>query len=374
MLVKIGFLTLLLSTILCFLIIILSRKNGKFLDNHNGVQNIHKSDVPRIGGLAILISLAVGLIIFFIRFKEFKYISLLLSALPITLAGLYEDIEHKLSPRFRLLISFISALVAIFLLEAYIIRTGLFFLDYLVKYKIISVIFSAIAIAGITNAINIIDGLNGLSSGTAMILLTAIGYMAFKFQDFFLLSIITLMGAAILGFFIWNYPYGRIFLGDGGAYVIGFILAITSILLVKRNPAVSPWFPILVLIYPVFETIFSIYRRKFKKRKSAIIADTLHLHSLYYRRVIPYLFRNRLEPRSLNSATTPFLWILCSASIVPAVLFWNETIILMVFAAAFSLGYLILYYYLISFRLGLYIKRLLNGKTSNLSIINRLIY
>lgn len=267
MLVKIGFLTLLLSTILCFIFIILSRNNGKFLDNHNGVQNIHKSDVPRIGGLAILISLSVGLIIFFMRFKDLKYISLLLSALPITLVGLYEDVKHKLSPRFRLLISFISALVAIFLLEAYIIRTGLFFLDYLVHYKIISVIFSAIAIAGITNAINIIDGLNGLSSGTAMILLTAIGYMAFKFQDFFLLSIITLMGAAILGFFIWNYPYGRIFLGDGGAYIIGFILAVTSILLVKRNPTISPWAPILVLIYPAFETLFSIYRRKFKSVK-----------------------------------------------------------------------------------------------------------
>lgn len=363
MLVKIGFLTLLLSFFLCFLFIILSKKNGKLLDKHNGIQNIHKSDVPRIGGLAILISVAIGLIIFFIRFKEFDYILLLISALPITLAGLYEDVEHKLSPTFRLLISFISALVAIFLLEAYIIRTGLFFLDYLVRFKIVSVIFAAIAIAGITNAINIIDGLNGLSSGTAMILFMAFGYMAFKFQDFFLLSIITLMGAAILGFFVWNYPYGRIFLGDGGAYIIGFVLALTSILLVKRNPAISPWFPILVLIYPIFETLFSIYRRKFKKRKSAIMADTLHLHSLFYRRVVPYLFRQRGEPGSSNPVTSPFLWLLCSLSTLPAILFWNNTLLIILAILLFVFLYLFLYKRIVGLKLGSLIKLIMdNGK------------
>ena len=78
---------------------------------------------------------------------------------------------------------------------------------------------------------------------------------------------------------------GKIFLGDSGAYIIGFLLAILSILTVKRNPEISPWFPIAVLAYPIFETLFSIYRRKFIQKKSPLKNDGLHLHTLIYRRI-----------------------------------------------------------------------------------------
>lgn len=362
MLAKIGFLTFVLSAIFCFFLIVISNKNKKFLDNHNGVQNIHKNPVPRIGGVAILASLAIGLFIFFVRFKDINYIYLLISVLPVGFAGFYEDIEHKLSPRFRLMISFLSALIAITLLDAYIVRTGLFFLDYLVRYKIISILFSMVAIAGITNAINIIDGLNGLSSGTAMILFAGLGYISFKLQDFFLLSVGILSCAAILGFFLWNYPYGRIFLGDGGAYIIGLVLAVNSILLVKRNFAVSPWFPILVLIYPIFETIFSIYRRKIKKRKSAISADNMHLHSLFYRRVIPYIFNFKYDSKATNSATSPFFWLLCCFSIIPAIIYWNNTKILFLFAFIFILLYLFIYRYIVKFRINSFLIKVIPYK------------
>ena len=356
MLVKIGFLSLILSALLCFVFIFLCRRNGALNDNHSGIQNIHKESVPRIGGLAIFISFAIGLIIFSIRFNDRNYILLLISTLLPFLSGLYDDLTNKLSARVRLMMLFFGAFASIFLLQAYITRTGIFFLDYLVRYKIFAFIFAAIAIAGVTNALNIIDGLNGLSSGTAMLFLMALGYFAFKLQDFFILSITVLLGAAILGFFIWNYPYGRIFLGDGGAYLIGFILALVSILLVNRNAEISPWFTILILIYPVFETLFSIYRRIFRKKKSALSADFLHLHSLFFRRVIPYIFIDELEPRTRNSATSPFLWILCSFSIIPAVMFWNKTILLIIFCALFIFLYSYLYKIILSFEIGKYVK------------------
>jgi len=350
MLIKIGFLTFFLSSILCLVLIVLGRKEGKLLDNHDGVQNIHKEPVPRVGGLAILISCAIALAIFAMRFKDINFMYLLLAALPIFLAGIFEDIKQKLAPTVRLAISFISAFSAVFLLKTTIIRTGIFFLDYLTKYELIAALFAAIAIAGVTNSINIIDGLNGLSSGTAMILLLAIGYIAFKLQDFYVLSIATILGAAILGFFIWNYPYGRIFLGDGGAYFVGFALIVISILLVKRNSEISPWFPILVLIYPIFETLFSIYRRKIKKRQSPLYADRLHLHSLFYRRVIPYIFREHNRQISANPATSPFIWILCSFSIIPAVILWKKTLFLIIFSIFFVLIYLFIYKSIVSFK------------------------
>ena len=123
-------------------------------------------------------------------------------------------------------------------------------------------------------------------------------------------------------------------------------------MLVKKNHEVSPWFPILVLIYPIFETLFSIYRRKIKKHRSPLYADTLHLHSLFYRRVIPYIFREYNIQMSANPATSPFIWIFCSFSVIPAVIFPNSTLLLIVCTAIFILLYLIFYKLAVKFKLG----------------------
>jgi len=88
-----------------------------------------------------------------------------------------------------------------------------------------------------------------------------------------------------LGFFVWNFPKGRIFLGDGGAYFSGFVMAFISIILVNRNEAISPWFPVIIFAYPIVDTLFSMYRRKFISRKSSLMADNLHLHTLIFKRV-----------------------------------------------------------------------------------------
>src|SRR5258707_10042434 len=93
-----------------------------------------------------------------------------------------------------------------------------------------------------------------------------------------------MLGAG-LEFMAWNYPKGKIFLGDGGAYLLGFWLAELAVLLVARNPDVSPWFPLLLLVYPIFETLFSIYRRCFLHGRSSGDADALHFHQLIYKRL-----------------------------------------------------------------------------------------
>jgi len=128
-------------------------------------------------------------------------------------------------------------------------------------------------------------------------------------------------------------------------------------MLVKKNHGVSPWFPILVLIYPIFETLFSIYRRRIKKHRSPLYADNLHLHSLFYRRVIPFIFRGYNIQASANPATSPFIWILCSFSVIPAVLFSNITLILIICTAIFILLYLVFYKLVVKFKLSSIIKR-----------------
>ena len=365
MLTKLAIIVFFISGTLCFCLIILSRRSRTLLDQIIGIQKIHHKSVARVGGIGIFIAFVLGLAVLSLRFNNLNYIYLFISSLPIVLTGFYEDIKKKVGPICRLNISFLSALLAIMLLGSLIERTGIPILDFLVRSKIIGAIFACIAIAGVTNAINIIDGMNGLSSGTSIVLFAAIGYIAFKCQDFFILSIVVLAAAAILGFFFWNYPYGRIFLGDGGAYFIGFILAVCSILLINRNKNVSPWFPILVLIYPAFETIFTIYRRKYLKKRSPIYPDNLHLHSLFYRRVVPVIFNNGHNVVSQNAMTSPLIWGLSVISVVPAVIFVNNTFVLILFTILFVLLYIFLYKSIVCFKIGHLIKRTVNEKSAS---------
>lgn len=122
---------------------------------------------------------------------------------------------------------------------------------------------TALAVAGLANAINIIDGFNGLAAIVATMMFLSLALVAFHVGDVFVLSCALVMAGAILGFFLWNFPGGHIFLGDGGAYLIGFMLGELAVLLTMRHTEVSAWYPVLMFIYPIFETLFSIYRKQF---------------------------------------------------------------------------------------------------------------
>ena len=152
--------------------------------------------------------------------------------------------------------------------------------------------------------------------------------------------------------FFWNWPRAKMFAGDGGAYLWGVSLGILVVLLVGRNNMVSPWFALLVLCYPVTETVFTVYRRKFLHKTASGLPDARHLHQLIYRRVLraESLPKGDIRRDRLNSATSPFLWCLSLVSIVPAALFWNKTEWLMMFTILFVLTYLWLYRSIVRFQ------------------------
>jgi UDP-N-acetylmuramyl pentapeptide phosphotransferase/UDP-N-acetylglucosamine-1-phosphate transferase len=109
--------------------------------------------------------------------------------------------------------------------------------------------------------LNIIDGMNGLAGMIATLMAVSLALVALQVQDTPIFLIATALASAALGFLVWNFPFGRVFLGDGGAYFLGFMLAELAVQLVVRNPSVSPFYALAVLFYPVFETLFSIWRR-----------------------------------------------------------------------------------------------------------------
>jgi UDP-N-acetylmuramyl pentapeptide phosphotransferase/UDP-N-acetylglucosamine-1-phosphate transferase len=331
-------------------------REGRSLDdNFSQPQKVHTVAVPRIGGVGIAAGLLAGAasLVLTHHVAEMQMaLLLLLCGLPAFVAGLVHDYTDTIAPRGRLLATAVSAVLAFYLLDAAIRVTDIPGLDWLAGTAAGALALTVLAVAGISNAINIIDGLNGLAAMCVAIMLAAISYVAFEVGDPFVGTLALVILGAVLGFFLWNFPAGLIFLGDGGAYLLGFLLAEVSILLLVRNPGVSPLFPLLVCIYPVFETLFSIYRRYWLRASPASMPDGIHLHSLVYRRLMRWAVGNR-SAKALtrrNSMTSPYLWLLCSASVVPAVLFWNNSAAIACFLVLFGASYSLLYRRIVRFQ------------------------
>lgn len=311
---------------------------------------VHRThSVSRIGGVSIFLGWIAGL-------GAASYDALLpataglwlLCLLPVFVVGLLEDFTQRIPPLIRLCGSFVSAALAYYFLEASLTRVDITGLDDLLGITGLSFALTCFAVAGLAQAINIIDGLNGLASGVCLIALLALGYVSFQVADTEILMMCGLGAGALAGFRVWNFPSGRIFCGDGGAYFLGAYIAVLSVLLVSRHPEVSAWFPLLLMIYPVWETLFSAYRRRVLRGRPASVADQLHMHTLFYKRVKLPLIDGVARTRR-NSDASGFMILFASGSAVPAVLWWTDGTLLFSAAMCYIIVYLAIYRRLVRF-------------------------
>jgi UDP-GlcNAc:undecaprenyl-phosphate/decaprenyl-phosphate GlcNAc-1-phosphate transferase len=326
----------------------------------DGPQKFHTRSTPRIGGLGIFIGLLIplGTLIFRNDDLAIPYFYLALASLPVFTAGLTEDLTKLVGVKWPLLAAFLSGIAFLTLFEIDAIRLDIIYLDALLQNPWIALLFLSVAIAGLSNANNIIDGFNGLASMVSMISLLAILYVANQVGDPLVITLAMIGIAAIAGFFLWNYPRGLIFLGDSGAYLIGFWIACASILLVVRHTSMSPWFALMVNAYPIFETLFTMWRRSVHQGKSMGLPDGAHFHSLIYRRVMRWVQHCNQQGHYLrNAKTSPYLWILSSLGVIPAVLWWNSSTILMASALFFVLLYVYLYRKIVRFSTPRWLRR-----------------
>jgi len=343
------------SFIVTVLIVRYQHIHGRFSHDHSesGPQKFHVDPTPRIGGVPLIIGTLAGLIMAWVRdWSHNTVLLLLLCALPVWGVGILEDVTKRINPNWRLLAAFSSAALAFWMIDAELQRLDIAFLDQALHWAPLSLLLTIVAVGGVSHSFNIIDGYNGLAAIVSLLILAAIIYVSLAVNDFELVAIsLSLMGATF-GFLLLNYPRGLIFAGDGGAYLWGFIIAELSILLVVRHDAVSPWFPMLLVIYPVWETLFSIYRRRFIRGASPGLPDALHLHQLIYFRLARWMVGNREAHHMVkrNAMTSPYLWGIACLSIAPALIFWENSTALIICLVLFIVIYGWLYRKLVRFR------------------------
>jgi UDP-N-acetylmuramyl pentapeptide phosphotransferase/UDP-N-acetylglucosamine-1-phosphate transferase len=326
-------------------------------NNHpaNGPQQFHLGSTPRIGGIPIALAILLGMPILCSKFSIPWQNGMIwpVAAAPVFLAGLAEDFTNKIGARWRLLAAFISAAIGVWVMNAQFVRLGIAGIDQLLMLSpLFSIALTIFAVGGVCHSMNIIDGYNGLVGGVSSIILIALGFISWKVGDVELYIICIGAVAAVVGFLFWNYPRGLIFAGDGGAYLLGFIIAEVSVLLVTRHSEVSPWFPLMLVIYPVWETIFSIYRRKIIKGRSSAIPDALHLHQILFSRVVRWMVGKQEAKHLLkrNSLTTPYLWGMGIVTVCPALAFWQNTPVLQFCCLCFAVMYVWLYSRIVRFK------------------------
>lgn len=345
----------LVSFAVALLLVLTKRWHARFsLDGLQGVQKVHLLPTPRVGGVAVMLAVAAAWSVAAPNCAHILGV-LVLAGLPAFAFGLAEDLTKKVSVRTRLLATMLPGVLGWLLTGVSITGLDIPLVDPLLRYTVVSVAFTALAVGGVANAVNIVDGFNGLASGFVVLALVGLALVAASAGDVDLALACLAIAAAVLGFWFVNWPWGKLFLGDGGSYFCGFSLAWASVLLIERNPAVSAFTPLLICIHPVTEVLFSIYRRRIT-RVSPGSADRLHLHTLGMRRVVrPWLAGvYRDEPGVARLMRNPMTGLVIALMTVPAVavgLFLMGSPIWGALAClVFVLGYVTFYARLVHFK------------------------
>ena len=289
-------------------------------DSGTGPQKFHDSpSIPRVGSLAVLAGYGAAASVSPPPVRDLLLAAGLSAGLAM-LGGLAEDLTGRVRSVPRLAVTILAGL-AFCLLTGYVVRRlEIAVVDDFMTVPLVALGFTAFAMGGVAHAVNMIDGFHGLATGTAILLLIAFSLVSFRAGDHTLVFFCLVVTGVLAGFAVLNFPYGSIFLGDGGAYFAGMVLACVAVMVPMRNPDVSPWISIVVLAYPLMETAVS-FTRKIRALTSPLQPDGHHLHMLVYEHLATRLVNATGATAQLANAVTGMLvWSLPLASLAAVAL------------------------------------------------------
>lgn len=269
--------TLVLCFVLSLLITPLIIKFAFFIgatDKPNA-RKVHEKIMPRLGGLAIFLSFLVGMFILKPDYESYNTVAVILGSIIIVITGFLDD-KFELSPKYKLLGQLLAALIVVFIGGIQVEFINLPFGGKM-EFGFLSIPITLLWIVGITNAINLIDGLDGLAAGVSSIALITLTGMAIIMGNTYVAIVASIVLFSTLGFLRYNFHPAKIFMGDTGALFLGYIIAVLSLLGFKNVTVISLLIPIIILGVPISDTFYAIIRRMVNK-KPISAPDKSHLH------------------------------------------------------------------------------------------------
>lgn len=271
------------------------------LQIYKNIQNVHERNVPRMGGFLVF-TIYFFYIVAVSEYDKF-YFNLLLSFLPIAIISIKEDLFQNTTQSSRILLMILSCLIFFnidqtnFPLINLSVLKVLYFNDFILTSFFI---FSSLVII---NGSNLIDGMNGLLGMSIVTQLISIIFISLNFDDLEVLKIAIIVLLPVIVYLFFNYPLGKIFMGDFGAYFFGFTLSMLVIKLFGNNKELLSWNAILILFYPSMELLFSFIRKVFYEKKNPLKADDLHLHTVIFK----FGLIKNIKPKVMNNFMILFL-------------------------------------------------------------------
>lgn len=331
------------SLIVSAVLVLTKSKHLKFTgaeDDTSAVQASHTVPTPRIGGVAIMAGMVVGALVSLLQGNSL-YLVLLLTGVPMFLTGLGEDLFRHVSTKIRYLSTVVSAAIAVWATGIWITTADSYGLEWAFALPPLAILITLFVVASYCHAFNLIDGLNGLASGTGILIAVGLAGIAVQAEQQEIVAMCMITAVSIAGFFIFNFPFGRIFLGDGGAYIIGYMLTWIGLVILHLEPATSTWALFLVFFWPLADTLFAIYRRV-SRGVSLDTADRLHFHQVVLRG-LEIFFLGRNKRSTANPLATSVLLPVIAVPVFTGVYLWDNPLAsflaLVFFGFAFVLSY-----------------------------------
>jgi len=269
---------ILLTLVLCFLLsVAITPLVKKFAiaigaTDKPDPRKVHQKIMPRLGGLAIYISFIIGFLALGLLNRE--TLPIIIGCTIIIITGILDD-KFTLSAKVKLLGQIVAAIIVV--MNGVVIQFINLPFGGMIEFGIFSIPITILWIVGITNAVNLIDGLDGLAAGVSSIALITISGMAFLKGDLFTFSLGMILLGSTLGFLVHNFYPAKIFMGDTGALFLGYMISILSLLGFKNVTILSLIVPIIILGVPISDTFFAIIRR-FLNKSPISAPDKSHLH------------------------------------------------------------------------------------------------
>ena len=299
-------------------------------------QAFHDLPVTRSGGIAVIISLSIFFLIYYLLYSEVLYDYIFVSY-SVFLIGFLDDLRINVKPFKRLLVMVFLLFMVIYFLPIKILHIEVPFLTSLISNHLFSSIFVLLCFLFVINGANLIDGFNGLLTINLIIINIILTYININNQNLEFSILLISQVIILLSFLLFNFPHAKIFLGDSGAYTMGALTGLNTIITNNLNPKISSFFFCTLLFYLFFEVFFSFFR-KLTQKKSPIYPDDKHLHMLSFYKISNIYGKNK--GNYINSIIVNFLYLVL---IIPGLYLLNDPQLSRYWFFILLLIYLIIY-------------------------------